>query len=433
LSKFSKAKLFSEIGKKTDIFVRFSGFFLEQGDPETSRDPRGFSIKFYTEEGNWDLLAINTPVFFVKDGKLGPDAIHAFKRDPRTFEWNPTMLWDFVVNHPESIHQTLMTFSDRVGTPSSYRSMDAYGCNTFSFINDKNERFWVKFHLVSTLESKCFNLQQAQNVAGEEPNFLSKDLRCAIESGDYPRWKLSCQIMPEEDGYKNTFTFDCTKVWCKKDYPLIDIGEVQLNKMPIDYFSEVEQSAFSPANIVPGIGLSPDKLLQARVMMYDDAQYHRLGPNYKQIEVNCPLQPPRNYYYAGSHQKNIKSNFPNYFPSFYEGPHPNPSYIDPPLRCDGKADYYDYLGHGTDQDYFEQPGKFFHILNTQHQQNLIENITYSLLKVKEENIVRSCFQMFYKVDKGFGERVENTYKSKKENFEKKSMSHSHETRCKKTE
>jgi len=413
ISNYTKAKLFSHVGKKTDIFVRFSGIFTEQGDAETIRDPRGFAIKFYTEEGNWDLLAINTPVFNVRDGKLGPDAVHAFKRDPRNNELNPTLKWDYAVNHPESLHHIMMLFTDEIGTPMSYRYMHAYGCNTFSFINSNNERFWIKFHLISPLGCKGFDKCQANTIAGEEPAFLTKDMRYAICMGEYPKWKLCCQIMQEEDGYKNNFAFDATKIWKHKDYPLIDIGEIELNKLPIDYFSEVEQVAFSPANVVPGIGFSPDKLLQGRLMVYDDAQNHRIGPNYKELHINCPVVETNNYYTGGSHQLKIKNNFPNYFPSYYGGPQPIQSLAEPPLRCDGPADYYDYPGEGTDTDFFDQPNAFFKILDETQRRNLCANIACSLIKV-EEAIVKKNIQNFYKIDLKFGEMVESCLKHEKE-------------------
>lgn len=273
LTKYTCAKIFSSIGEKTDLFVRFSGIFTDKGEAETLRDPRGFAIKFYTKEGNWDLLAINTPVFNVRDAKVGPDAIHAFKRDSRSHEWNSNSIWDFVINHPEAIHQTLMIFTDRDGTPASYRNMNAYGCNTFSFYNERNEKFWVKFHLLSHLEPLGLNVEQAKLIAGEDPDFLSRDLRSAIQNGNYPKWTLSVQIMPEADGYKNPCAFDCTKVWCHDEYPLMELGTIELDRIPSDFYAEVEQAAFSPSNVVPGIGFSPDRLLQGRLFLYPDTQY----------------------------------------------------------------------------------------------------------------------------------------------------------------
>jgi len=415
ISKYCKAKLFSEVGKKTNIFVRFSGIFTEQGEPDTTRDGRGFAIKFYTEEGNWDLLAINTPVFPLRDMKIGPDQIHSFKRDPRDGMWNPTTLWDFALNHPESFHQILMLYTDRGGTPMSFRAMNSWGCNTFSFINSNNERFWVKFHLLSALGSLGLTQHQAKLVAGEDPNFLTRDLRDAIARGDYPKWRLCVQIMPEEEGYRNPWAFDATKVWKHKDYPLIEIGTLQLDRNPIDYFSEVEQAAFSPARIVPGISFSPDKLLQGRLFIYGDAQHHRIGPNYQMLPVNrarCPVS--NNYMLEGTMNTEIKDWFPHYSPSTAGGPKPAEKLTEPSFRCDGKADFYAPLNEGSLDDYYSQPAEFLRVIGGAQYNNLCDNIALSWLRVQDETIPPKLLEHFRKMDTKFANLIEQRYRGFKE-------------------
>jgi len=383
IGQYTCASLF-QAGKKTPIFVRFSGVFTEVGDPDVTRDPRGFAIKFYTDQGNWDLLAINTPVFNVRDIKMGPDAVHAFKRDPRTGMWNSEQVWDFVVTHPESLHQTLMIFSDRDGTPMSYRYMNAYACNTFSFLNEKKERFWVKFHLVSNQGARGLSLTEAKIIAGEDPNFLARDLHEALNTGRFPTWKLAFQIMQEKDGYKHPFTFDCTKIWNHKQFPLIDLGIVTVDRNPTDYHAEVEQVAFSPANVVPGISYSPDRLLQGRLFLYDDTQFHRLGPNFKQIPINRPHCPMLTNYVGGSHQMEVKNKYPHYTPSTLGGLTVAQTYVEPPLMATGAPGIYNLPEEGTPGDYYDQARDFLTIMDPKDQANLAHNIAFSLTKVPDE-------------------------------------------------
>jgi len=414
ISKYTRANLFSQVGMETKLFVRFSGIFTEQGDADTTRDPRGFAIKFYTKEGNWDLLGINTPVFLIKDAVFGPDAIHACKRDPRSGMWNPIQTWDFVANHPEALHQMTMLYTDRIGTPMSYRHMNAYGCHTFSFINSENKRFWVKFHITSEQGAKGFTMHEAKLIAGEDPNFLSRDLREALERKDFPKWKLGCQIMAEEEGYRHNWTFDPTKVWKHDDYPIIDIGVIELNRNPIDYHAEVEQAAFSPMTIVPGIGYSPDRLLQGRLFIYDDTQHHRIGAKYKQLDVNCPqgvLNGPKTIITGGPMQLEVKDKFPHYSPSSFGGPKPDPSLIEPPIRCDGPVGYYEPLGG---EDHFSQVGEFFlQTLDEGEREHLCENLSASFEKVSDD-IVKKNLAHFYKANRQFGEMIEKKWKMRKE-------------------
>jgi len=359
-------------------------------------------------------LGINTPVFNLRDAKIGPDAVHAFKRDPRTGMWNPSQIWDFVATHPEGLHQALMIFSDRSGTPASYRHMNAYGCHTFSFVNEQNQRFWVKFHISAEKGAKGLTQTQAKLIAGEDPNFLARDLKEAIDRGDFPRWKMYFQVMPEEEGYQHTWTFDATKVWKHKDYPLIEIGIIEVNRNPIDYFSEVEQVAFAPSNVVPGIGLSPDKLLQGRLLIYDDTQHHRIGPNFRQLPINRPNGVPElnTNYVGGNMNVEIKNRFPHYFPSTFGGLQPDPSYLEPPFRTDGPLDFYDYPGEGTDKDYYEQPGEFFRVLSEDQRYNLCENIASSCAKIPD-SLVKEVVSHLKKVDTRLGSTVENLLQNRK--------------------
>jgi len=414
ISEYSKAKLFSKIGNQTNLLVRFSGVFTEQGDADTFRDLRGFALKFYTEEGNWDLLTINAPVFNCRDMKVGPDAIHAFKRDPRTGAWNPTQTWDFIAHHPEALHQAMMIYCDRVGTPMSFRYMHSYGCNTYSFWNAKNERFWVKFHLLACNGAKGLDQVQAKLIAGEDPNFLSRDLHEAIEKGNYPKWKLCCQVMPEAEGYRNSWTFDCTKIWKHSDYPLIEIGEIVLNKNPIDHFCEVEQTAFSPINVVPGIGFSPDKLLQGRLLVYDNTQYHRLGANFKQLPVNKPHAcHTETYHVGGVHNFETKNRFPHYYPSSFGGPQPDEKYREPPYKTDGAADFYDFPHEGSYEDYYAQPADLWDRMNEIERMHLCQNIAATWEKV-EEDIVQKNLAHFRKINTKFAESCEKLWKERKE-------------------
>ncbi len=300
ITKYTKAKIFSAVGKKTDLFVRFSTVAGERGAADAERDIRGFAIKFYTEEGNWDLVGNNTPVFFLRDPLKFPDLNHAVKRDPRTNLRSARNNWDFWTSLPEALHQITITMSDR-GIPASYRHMHGFGSHTFSFINAKNERFWVKFHLRCQQGIKNLTDAEAEALVGKDRESHQRDLYESIEKGDFPRWKLFIQVMPEKDAAKCPYNpFDLTKVWFHKDYPLIEVGVMELNRNPENYFAEVEQAAFNPANVVPGIGFSPDKMLQGRLFSYGDAQRYRLGVNHDQIPVNAPRCPVHSYHRDGA-------------------------------------------------------------------------------------------------------------------------------------
>jgi len=288
ITKYTKAKLFSEIGKQTEVFIRFSTVAGERGAADAERDIRGTAIKFYTEEGNWDLVGNNTPVFFFRDPKRFPDLNHVVKRDPKTNMKNPQANWDFWTSLPEALHQVTIVMSDR-GIPASYRHMHMFGSHTFSMYNANNERVWVKFHFRTQQGIKNWTDEEAEKMIGKDRETHQRDLYEAIERGDYPKWTMYIQVMTEEQANNMPYNpFDLTKVWYKKDFPLIEVGVLELNRNPENYFAEVEQAAFSPANIVPGIGFSPDRMLQGRLFSYGDTQRYRLGVNYWQIPVNYP-------------------------------------------------------------------------------------------------------------------------------------------------
>src|ERR1035438_5618388 len=300
ITRYTTAKIFDKVGKKTDMFIRFSTVGGEKGSGDTERDPRGFAIKFYTEEGNWDMVGNNTPVFFIRDPSKFSDFIHTQKRDPQTNLKSPTMMWDFWSLSPESLHQVTILFSDR-GTPYGHRHMDGFSSHTFSLINAKNELFYCKYHFKTMQGIKNFHREEAIEMVGKDPDFSQRDLTDAIAREEFPKWRVSVQIMPEAAAATHPDNpFDLTKVWRHKDYPLIEVGIMELNRMPENYFAEVEQAAFSPVNIVPGMGYSPDKMLQARLVSYDDAHRYGVGVNFDSLPVNRPKCPVHNYHRDGT-------------------------------------------------------------------------------------------------------------------------------------
>ena len=383
ITPYTKAKIFSEIGKKTEMFGRFSTVAGEKGSADTVRDVRGFSLKFYTEEGNWDLVGNNTPTFFIRDAIKFPDFIHTQKRDPQTNAKNDTMQWDFWSQVPEALHQVTILFSDR-GIPKGIPYMNGYGSHTYSFINAKNERFWVKFHFKTQQGIQCFMQDEADRIAGSDPDYHTKQLFEALKKGNFPKWTLSVQIMPEKEAETYRWNpFDLTKVWPHADYPLHEIGVLELNRNPDNYFAQVEQSAFSPGNAVPGISFSPCKMLQARVVSYADAQRYRLGVNFERLPINAPKCPMHNYQRDGAMRFDDNGG-PSviYEPNSFGGPKEDPSFREPPLKITGNADWYEQK-RGVDDDYV-QPGNLFRLLTPDHQQRLCQNIAGSLKKVSKE-------------------------------------------------
>ncbi len=376
ISKYTKAKIFSQIGKKTDLFLRFSTVAGERGAADAERDIRGFAVKFYTEQGNWDLVGNNTPVFFLRDPLKFPDLNHAVKRDPRSNLRSAKNNWDFWTLLPEALHQVTIVMSER-GIPASYRHMHGFGSHTFSFINAENERTWVKFHFKTQQGIKNLTDAESSQLIADDRESSQRDLYEAIEKKDYPRWTMYVQVMPEKDAAKLPYNpFDLTKVWPKKDYPLIEVGSLELNRNPENYFAEVEQAAFNPANVIPGISFSPDKMLQGRLFSYGDAQRYRLGVNHGQIPVNAPRCPFHNYHRDGAMRVDgNQGGTIGYEPNNYGQWKEQPSYSEPPLSVDGAADHWN---HREDDDYYSQPGKLFKLMTPKQQQVLFENTARSL-------------------------------------------------------
>jgi catalase len=377
ISQYTKAKLFSEVGKKTDVFARFSTVAGERGAADAERDIRGFALKFYTEEGNWDMVGNNTPVFFLKDPLKFPDLNHAVKRDPRTNMRSAQNNWDYWTLLPEALHQITILMSDR-GNPRTYRHMHGFGSHTFSFINDDNERFWVKFHFKSQQGIENLTDEEAEVLVGQDRESHQKDLYESIEKGDFPRWDFKVQIMLEKDAKDYHFhPFDLTKIWPHKDYPLIDVGVLELNRNPDNYHAEVEQAAFNPASVVPGIGFSPDKMLQGRLFSYGDAQRYRLGVNHSHILVNAPRCPYHSYHRDGAmrvdgNMGSTKGYEPNSLNEWQEQPETK----EPPLDLYGAADHWDH--REDDNDYYTQAGDLFRLMTKEQQQVLFENTARSV-------------------------------------------------------
>ena len=403
ISQYSKAKLFSEVGKKTDLFVRFSTVAGERGAADAERDIRGFAIKMYTEEGNWDLVGNNTPVFFLRDPLKFPDLNHAVKRDPRTNLRCANTNWDFWSLLPEALHQVTVVMSDR-GIPSSYRNMHGFGSHTFSFINADNERYWVKFHLETQQGIKNLTDQEAEELVGKNRESHQQDLYEAIEEGDFPKWNVKVQIMPEKDAQTyEIHPFDLTKVWPHADYPLIDVGVMELNRNPDNYFAEVEQAAFNPSNVVPGISFSPDKMLQGRLFSYGDAQRYRLGVNHVHIPVNQPKCPVNSYHRDGAMR--VDGNFGStkgYEPNSLGLWQEQAAYQEPQLALSGAAYNWDF--REDDSDYYSQPAQLFNLMSAEQQQVLFENTARSIgpasNEVKHRHIT-NC----YKADPAYGKGV----------------------------
>jgi catalase len=389
ITKYTRAKLFSQIGKKTELFARFSTVAGERGAADAERDIRGFALKFYTEEGNWDLVGNNTPVFFMRDPLKFPDLNHAVKRDPRTNLRSARNNWDFWTSLPEALHQVTIVMSDR-GIPASYRHMHGFGSHTFSFINANNERYWVKFHFVTQQGIRNLTDDEASRLIGGDRESAQRDLYEAIERKEFPRWKMYVQVMPEKDAAKLPYhPFDLTKVWYKKDYPLIEVGYFELNRNPANYFADVEQAAFNPGNVVPGIGFSPDKMLQGRLFSYGDAQRYRLGVNHYQIPVNTPKCPFHNYHRDGAMRVdgNAGSTL-GYEPNSYGEWQQQPDFREPPLALDGAADHWNF--REDDDDYFSQPRALFRLMTPAQQQVLFENTARAMgdapIEVKRRHV-----------------------------------------------
>ena len=382
ITKYTRAKIFSHVGKQTELFARFSTVAGERGAADAERDIRGFAVKFYTEEGNWDLVGNNTPVFFFRDPLKFPDLNHAVKRDPRTNMRSATNNWDFWTSLPEALHQITIVMSDR-GIPDGYRHMHGFGSHTFSLINAEGERFWVKFHHVCQQGIRNLTDAEAAAIVANDRESSQRDLFEAIERGEFPTWKLCVQVMPEADAATVPYhPFDLTKVWPKGDYPLIEVGEWELNRNPDNYHRDVEQAAFSPANIVPGIGFSPDRMLQGRLFSYGDTQRYRLGVNHHQIPVNAARCPVHNFHRDGAMRVDDNGGGTlHYEPNSHGEWAQQPEYREPPLALDGPADRFDF--RADDDDYFTQPGNLFRLMSPEQQRALFENTARNIQGVPE--------------------------------------------------
>ncbi len=402
ITRWTKAKLFSEIGKQTECFWRFSTVAGERGAADAERDVRGFAMKYYTEEGNWDLVGNNTPVFFVRDPYKFPDFIRTQKRDPKTNMRSPTAMWDFWSLSPESLHQVTILFSDR-GLPKSYRHMHGFGSHTYSFVNAAGERSWVKFHLKSMQGIANLTNSEAAALVANDRETHQRDLFGAIEGGNFPKWRFCVQIMPEADADKTPYNpFDLTKVWPHQDYPLIEVGIVELNRNPENYFAEVEQASFSPANTVPGISHSPDKMLQFRIFSYADAHRYRLGVNYESLPVNKPHVPVHNYNRDGAMRFDENGGGSvNYEPNSFGGPVEDHAFKEPPLPVSGAADRYD---HRAGNDDYSQPGNLFRLMSAEQKRQLFDNIAAAMQGVPEHIQLRQVAH-FTKADPAYGAGV----------------------------
>jgi catalase len=404
VTRYTRAKFLSRIGKRTEVFVRFSTVGGEKGSADAERDPRGFAVKFYTEEGNYDLVGNNTPVFFIRDPLKFPDFIHTQKRNPATNLKDPDMFWDFLSLTPESIHQVTVLFSDR-GTPKSYRYMNGYSGHTFMWYNAKGEYVWVKIHFKTQQGIQNLTRQEAVRLAGEDPDHATRDLYNSIARDDYPSWKVYAQVMTPDQVAKYRYdSFDITKVWPHADAPLQPVGVMTLNRNPENYFADVEQSAFSPGNFVPGIGPSPDKMLQGRLFSYHDTHRHRLGANYHLLPVNAPKAAPENNYQRDGSMR-VDANGgggPNYWPNSFGGPAPEPEAASPPVDISGMAARHSYtLG----DDDFVQAGELYRkVMTDMDRDHLIGNIVAHLGNAQKRIQLRQT-ALFYKADEDYGRRV----------------------------
>lgn len=404
ISKYTRAKLFSSVGKKTPVLTRFSTVAGEMGAADTERDVRGFSVKFYTEEGNWDLVGNNTPVFFLRDGYKFPDFIHTQKRHPKTNLRSPEAMWDYWSLSPESLHQVTILMSDR-GIPTTPMHMNGYGSHTFSFWNHDGERFWVKFHFKTQQGHKHYTNEESAKIIGETREKYQEELFGAIEKGDYPKWTLKVQVMPEADAEKTPYNpFDLTKVWPHADYPLIEVGELELNKNPENYWQYIENAAYSPSNIVPGIGFSPDKVLQARIFSYADAHRYRLGTHYEALPANAPKSEVNHYHKDGS-MRFFTNDFGNpdayYEPNSKGGAVEDPTVEEPPMKISGDAKRYE---ENDTYGEYKQPGDLFRMFNDDQKNRLFNNIAAAMQGVSMEIIERQLVH-FDKADPEYGNGV----------------------------
>jgi catalase len=401
ISRYTKAKVLQK-GEKTRMLLRFSTVAGERGAADAERDVRGFAMKYYTKEGNWDLVGNNTPVFFIRDPYKFPDFIHTQKRHPQTNVRSNTAAWDFWSLSPESIHQVTILMSDR-GLPKSYRHINGYGSHTYSLINDKNERFWVKFHFKTRQGIQTLTNREAEAIVAKDRESNQRDLYESIKNGNFPQWDFQIQIMSEEDAKNAPFNpFDLTKVWPHKDYPVIPVGVLTLNENPKNYFNEIEQASFSPSNVVLGIGFSPDKMLQARILSYPDAHRYRVGTHYEMLPVNRPIVEVNTYNADGAMNFSDGNSSDAYYePNSFGGPKEDSSFLEPPLAIDGDANRYD---HREGNDDFSQTRALFELMNESQKEQLFNNIAEAMEGVPDE-IVNRQIELFNKVSPDYAKGV----------------------------
>jgi catalase len=402
LTKYTRAKFLSEVGKRTPLFIRFSTVAGENGSADTVRDPRGFAVKFYTEDGNYDIVGNNTPVFFIRDAIKFPDFIHTQKRDPKTNLKNPTAVWDFWSLSPESLHQVTILMSDR-GIPATLRHMHGFGSHTFKWVNEQGEGVWIKYHFKTEQGVKNLSVNAANKLAGENPDYHTEDLFNAIEKGDFPAWTFYVQIMPLEDADTYRFDpFDVTKVWSQKDYPLIEAGRMVLDRNPENYFAEVEQATFSPGTLVPGVEVSPDKMLQGRLFAYSDAHRYRVGANHNLLPINRPKVEANNYQRDGQMRFDGNGGGSVYYePNSFGGPKESPENKQTAYPISGVAESTGYDHH----DHYTQAGDLYRLLSKEERERLVHNIVESMKPVAKEEIKLRQIQHFYKADPEYGTRI----------------------------
>ncbi|CAG0890171.1 unnamed protein product [Darwinula stevensoni] len=402
ITKYCKADLFSRVGKQTPVLVRFSTVGGESGSADTVRDPRGFAVKFYTEEGNWDLVGNNTPIFFIRDPLLFPSFIHTQKRNPVTHLKDPDMFWDFITLRPETTHQVSFLFSDR-GIPDGHRHMNGYGSHTFKLVNKEGKAVYCKFHYKTDQKIKNLPVEKAAELASSDPDYYIRDLYNAIANRNFPSWTLYIQVMTFEQAENWKFNpFDLTKVWPHKEFPLIPVGRIVLNRNPTSYFTDVEQAAFAPSDMVPGIEPSPDKMLQGRLFSYPDTHRHRLGANYLQLPVNCPYKTKvSNYQRDGPMSIDNQPGAPNYYPNSFSGPRDVPQHREHSFQVSADVARY----NSSDDDNFTQPGIFYReVLNAEERKRLVENIA-AHIKDAQYFIQERAIANFSKADPDYGRGI----------------------------
>jgi catalase len=416
VARWTRMRMFAALGKRTPVFARFSTVAGSKGAPDAVRDPRGFAIKFYTEDGNWDLAGNNTPIFFIRDPLKFPDFIHSQKYDPYTNEQEPENVWDYFSHSPEATHQFTWLFGDR-GIPATLRHMDGFGSHAFQWVNARSERFWVKFHFKTDQGIRCLSSDEAARVCGQNPQHHQQDLRRAIERGEFPAWTLKVQVMPDAAAASYRVNpFDVTKVWPYADYPLIEVGRMVLDRNPDNYFAEVEQAAFDPGHFVPGIGPSPDKMLQGRLFAYGDSHRYRLGVNHTRLPINAPhgvATGATNYGRDGAMRFDANgARAKNYQPNSFDGPAQTGEPLYAGLEAQGVSGSFASARHAEDDD-FAQAGALYRLMGEDERERLVRNIAGSLAQVAHEEIVARSIEHFRSADSSFGARIEAAVKERR--------------------